>query len=233
MRRVLIFAASVILLAGQAAMANTITFVTPPGAVDWAGDSVSAQATLTTSGNTLSIALTNLQQNEKNVGQALTGFSVALSGSIGSLGLTSSSGESIKVGTDGAVTDMGPVNPGWLTSLSGNELTVSFFGGANQPEYAILGPPGPDGSYDGLGKGGSMANNSGHNPFIEETLNFDFSSDSGVTTGITFSNGVFSFGTQSGDNVSVPEPSTLVLLGFILLGWGLFYRRRKSLRTKT
>lgn len=47
MKRVLIFGASVIRLAGLAAMANTFTLATPTGAVDRAGDSVSAQPVVT------------------------------------------------------------------------------------------------------------------------------------------------------------------------------------------
>src|SRR6516225_3849913 len=58
--------------------ANTITFFTPSGATDTVGDPVDASATFITSGNTVTIVLTDLLNNPKDVGQLVSDISFSL-----------------------------------------------------------------------------------------------------------------------------------------------------------
>src|SRR5215471_1067958 len=62
----------------MSANANTITFFTPSGATDTVGDPVDASATFITTGNTVTIVLTDLLNNPKDVGQLISDISFSL-----------------------------------------------------------------------------------------------------------------------------------------------------------
>jgi hypothetical protein len=211
-----------------AAQASVFTFKTPSGATDQAGDPVSAEADFTLNNGTLTITLKDLLANPKDAGQLLSDlFYTVNSGSPGTT-LSSSSGQEISVDKNGNATTGSTVAAGWAFSTSGTTGLLNVLaGGAAGPAHLIIGPPGPGGVYTNAN--GSIAGNKPHNPFLNQSATFTITGVTGTSiTGVTFS-----FGTQSGDNVTgvpstvVPEPSTMALAGLGALGFlGYGLRRR-------
>ncbi len=227
MNRILILAASVLLLWTQALWANSVTFLTEANTY-----SESARARVLTGDGTVTVELTNLFVNPVSVAQALSAFSVDLSGSPGSLSLTSSTGHEITVNRGGSVTDDGIVNNWWGSSssshysISGGTLDVSWLGDS-KPKYTILGPPDSSGYYSNAN---SSITGKTHNPFLNGEVDLTFSAN-GVTSDTTLSNPVFYFNTDGNIQVPgspVPEPASLFLVGGVLLVWGLFARGKKK-----
>ncbi|MGC9196589.1 MAG: PEP-CTERM sorting domain-containing protein [Syntrophobacteraceae bacterium] len=230
MKLIAILTAALLLVSAQISLANTLTFVTPAGSFDSNGEPVSAQATVTTGKGIVTVDLSNLITNQKDVGQAVSDFSVNLSGSGLKLTSITSSANSITVSSHGSVTDNGTVTDFLSSShyqLGGNTLSIDWLG-AGQPKYTVLGPVSANGKYDNANR--SIAGNGPHNPFLNGDVTFTFDI-SGVTSNTNLSGAVFSFGTQSGDNIKaadpVPEPSSLLLLGSVVLGYALIFRRGK------
>jgi len=96
----------------------------------------------------------------------------------------------------------------------------------------------PDSSDVYANAHGSIAGNSGHNPFLNQTATFDLSI-SGLTSNFTVSSVLFRFGTSFGSDTSpgctasgcgssVPEPGALALFaaGLGALGIALARKRR-------
>jgi hypothetical protein len=129
------------------------------------------------------------------------------------------------VSSSGAITDLGSSTLGWgfgaatVNGTNGYELCVICQGGPTAsatPSEGILGPnPNGNASIDGNGP---------HNPFVNQTATFTLT---GIPTGATANNVIFSFGTTPGDNVSAPEPGTLTLLFSALIGFALFSSRKR------
>lgn len=207
----------------QSSQAALITFVTPTGA-NIGGKPVNAEADFNLSDGQLSITLSNLQANPTNNIQTISDLSFTLSNG----SLTGATSNSLTA----------PVN---LITINSNHSTVSGTGTAGfvfstpsstvglldllngqghaGPAHAIIGPA-PYTAADS-----SIAGSGPHNPFIDQTATFTISG--GITAATTVSTVTFSFGTTSGQNitVAVPEPSTIVLtllsslgtLGFVAL----------------
>ena len=204
-------------------------FQTTAGAVDTAGDPVAATANFSLSGTTLTLTLINTQTGMKDVGQALTDIFFTLSS--GTATLSSQAGQLINVAADGSITNIAGT-PAWgfgaatVNSINGFEACVICQGGPTSsatPSEGILGPVSGDGKYDNANS--SIAANGPHNPFIDQNgLILKFT----VGSGVTVDNVLFSFGTTPGDNVGVPEPASLSLLGAGLLGLGIKLRRRSK-----
>src|SRR5215467_8743336 len=122
-----------------AASANVFTFVTPAGStVD--GFPVSAEVTIFTSANTLTVDLSNLESNPTNIVQAISDLSITLNASTSGATLTSSSGQELTVLSNGNFTPGSPVATGWslsitdattlqLTDLALNHLVLGSPGG--------------------------------------------------------------------------------------------------------
>jgi hypothetical protein len=213
------------------AKADSITFVTPAGATT-SGGPVSAQAVLTVNNGTLTVVLTNLQANPTDVAQLISDFSfttsTALNGS-----LTSSSGNEIFVNAGGTTTPGGTnVSTGWALDSPQNGTFHTTALGAAGPAHLIIGPPGAGGVYTNAN--GSIAGNGPHNPFLNQSATFTFSV-AGLNSVSQITSFTFSFGTVAGVNVpgtSVPEPSSMFLLGSGLLGVAGTLRRYRRKHRK-
>jgi hypothetical protein len=213
------------------AHADTVTFVTPPGSTT-SGGPVDASATFTTGANSLSITLSDLQANPRDVGQLISDlvFTLNTGQTVGTL--SSSSGTEITVNGNGTTTVGSTVSTGWSLSSSGGAFHLDVLGTPIGPSHLIIGPPGAGGVYTNAN--GSIAGNGPHNPFLDQTATFTIDIP-GLTTASLVTGATFSFGTTPGVNVTgvpsaVPLPAALPLfaggLGALgLLGW---HRRRKS-----
>lgn len=219
-----------------AALANTVTFFTAPGATESGGSPVDASVTFTTGPGTVTIDLSNLLSaaDMKNVAQDLSDLSFVLSnGTTGSV--SSSTGTFIDVGANGAVSPE-TSQSGSATDLIGWALTANGSGGfelnglagalAVPAQTIIGGTAGSSTAYSNANS--SITNFDGpHQPFVQGTGHFVLSI-SGVTSATNVSDVVFSFGTTAGNDVpGIPEPRSSSLLLFVgIIAAAVAYRRR-------
>jgi hypothetical protein len=198
------------------------TFITPSGSTA-GGQAVDASVTFSLGSGTLDVTLKNLEANPTSVIQNLSDFSFILSGVTGG-SLTGASSPAFRtVAGDGSFTDAagpttptGPTGVGWVFSTSGSTYTLSVLaaGGAG-PAHTLIGPPGSGGTYSGAN--GSIAGNTPHNPFLDQSITFVFSIP-GVTASTAILDPTFSFGTTAGVDVvggpiaPAPEPPTIFLI---------------------
>jgi hypothetical protein len=214
------------------ANANTVTFVTPPGATT-SGGPVDASATFSfdAAGSILTISLTDLQANPGNVAQLISDldFTLSTGANFGFLG--SSSGVERTVHGDGTwAAGVGTVSTGWGLNnnvAGGMQLDALGFIG---PAHLIIGPPDGSGNYSAANN--SIAGNGPHNPFLFGTATFTiFLTTSNADATVT--SATFSFGTTDGINVvgvpagtTVPDAGlTVLLLGGALSSLGLLRRK--------
>jgi hypothetical protein len=216
--------AGMILLAGVAS-ADQI-FTTATGAINpLTGTPVSGTADFNLTGTTLTLTLSNTITGIGSAGQLLTGLTFTLSDGSG-VSLSSQTGDLVQVNSDKTFTDLGTGALGWGFGSPGTntfEVCMICTGGVSSgvtPAEGILGPVSGDGKYDSANN--SITGNGPHNPFVNGTGTYDFT----VPTGVTVSDVSFQFGTTPGGTISAPEPSSLLLLGFGLLGLALLTVRR-------
>jgi hypothetical protein len=230
MRLFLAVAAVAVLTAcGGTAQATVITFSTAPGATEAGGNPVSATATFTTSDGSINIQVTNTLVNPTTIAQNISDLAFTLSSGQTSGTLSGSSGLSRTVASDGTFVDNGVVSPtAWTLDATALHLTVL---GNGQPKQTIIGAPDGSGVYSNANN--SIAGNDPHNPFLAGTVSFDVAI-AGLTAGDTVTSVTFSFGTDAGNDVpGVPEPTSMLLMGGIFAGLGVFGYRRKKLQTVT
>lgn len=229
-----------VVLSSSLATAGMVTFTTPSGSTQ-GGNPVNASAAFTTGLNSVTIDLSNLltatQMND--VGQNLSDLSFTLSGTFGS-GLVGDgnrtySGTLIDVASDGSVSPGTGTYTGWDFSNSGSTFLLEDLGSPAGPAQTIIGGAGAT-TYPNAN--GSIAGNDPHNPFLQGTAHFTLNI-TGVTTHTTVNAATFSFGTTLGNNIpgdgggtisSVPEPASLALMGFGLIGLAAFGRRLRQSR---
>jgi hypothetical protein len=195
---------------------------------------VDASVSFTTAAGSLSIVLTDLQANPKDVAQLLSdlSFTVGNGGSLTGASLSSSAGQEITVNSNGTSSLGALVASGWVPTLSGSSgsLDALAAGGAG-PTHLIIGPPDGGGLYSAAK--GSIAGNGPHNPFLNQVVSFSITAP-GIAADTTITSATFSFGTVSGidiPGVLVPEPSSVVLagIGVGLVGLVVLRRRRREL----
>ena len=230
-RQVGALTAMLLLLLVSVAGATSITFSVSG---TQSGLPVSATATFVTSANTVTITLTNLQNNPKSVIQNLSDLIFVLSGGQTSGTLTSSSALARTVHSNGTFTDGGTVATGWELETFGSGLRLHVLSTLIGPAHTLIG--GPDGSNVYSNANGSIAGNGPHNPFITGAASFNLAVPD-ISGTSTITSAVFSFGTTEGNNVTgtclrdctppppqvVPEPSTWIMLmtgTLCLLGYG-------------
>jgi hypothetical protein len=199
------------------------------GGVDAQGNPVSASGSVNVAdGGLVTVTLNNLQTGIFAADQLLSDFFFTLSSAPGvPLNTTSTpTGSLVTVASGGVVTSSNATITGWALTSSGGTIHLDSL--ADGPSQTIIGSVSnaPNASITG-----------NHNPYLNGSATFSFTI-AGVTSGTTVSNGIFSFGTDAGDNITgcvvggpschsstVPEPVTSALVGSGLLA--LFFVRRR------
>jgi hypothetical protein len=204
------------------AFANFQQFFTPPGSTA-GGLPVNAEADFTTSAGQITIVLTNLQANPTSIIQAISDLFFSAQGltTVGA-GSFNAAGNYINISDTKVVTGAGSNLYNWeLTNAAGTYHLNKLCGACGGPAGLIIGP----GPYTAAN--GSIAGNTAHNPFADQTATFTLAL-AGVTADTLISNVVFSFGTETGTNVAVPIPAAIWLFGSGLLGLIGIARRRQG-----
>lgn len=201
--------------------AFVLSYTTPSGSVDTAGDPVSARADVSTTGGVLTVTLTNLLSNPKDAGQLLSdfGFTLALynreTGTASPFGgtgtLSTSSGKVRTVFGDKSFTF--PIEPiessRWVLENTGFGAyrLCDLCAGGGSPMYTIIGPPDPADAFHytaanaSITGPGSLSTDFGtHSPFLAGPVTFSISI-AGLTSDVYVDSAFFSFGTAEGNNV--------------------------------
>jgi len=216
-------------LMNSAAWGTTIQFQTMPGATV-GGEPVSALATFTTSTDTVSIKLENLQADPNSVKAVIYDvmFSLSTGQNVGTI--TSTTGIERTVNGDGTFSDSGPINlVDWGLFASGSQLDLDRIQAPGQKQHGVIGPPNSvSGEYDNAG--GSIAGNNAHDPFWGESVDFVLNVP-GVTAASTITAATLAFNTTSGNTVTVvpvPEPASwaLACLAVGMLSLSIFGKPR-------
>ena len=191
------------------------------------GNTVSASADITASGDTLTILLTNLSPSLSAPNQALSDLLINFSTDITTLSNFTQAGTLITVNADGSTTAAGGSPDNWAASVFSGSLYLNALTGG-QPNDMI--------APDNIGSPNAGVLN--FNPYIDTTATFTLTL-SGAEN-LTIDGVQFSFGTQPGEFAGcvgdcgetpggiIPEPATwaMMILGFG--GMGAMIRRRRS-----
>lgn len=227
--------ALVLAVAASPANASFITLNTPAGA-QAGGQPVDVSVSFTTTTDTLTIVMQNLQADPTSVVQNPSGIFFSIDSGQTAGTLTSGTGTERTVNGDGTFFDGGTVSAGWILGVSGTTFQIDDLSGTGHagPTHTLLGPPNTStGIYTSAG--GSIAGNSAHNPFLNQTVTFIVNIP-GLTDASNITDTVIQFGTAAGTNVplqtpSVPEPTSLAMLSIGLGSLGVWRLRRRMRKT--
>lgn len=221
-------------------VARAQTFITPSGSSVGDGP-VDGTATFTTGLNTITITIRDLEVNPTSVGQTINGVDFSLSNNKTAGSITSQDATLRTVTGTGAgkysdagspTTSVGAANTwNYVTNNSqGSNLGVMVTSLGNMAAVpTVIGDPNASNAYSN--GNGSITGN--HNPFLAGTVTIVLSV-MGVDSSTTVTHMKFQFGTGAdegpdvtGDLVSTPEPSTIVIAGLGALGFIGFGLRRR------
>lgn len=214
------------------ARAETITFATAAGS-KLSDLPVNANAVFTTSANSISVTLTNLQSDPTSVIQCLSGVKFTISDIPTSASLTDHLTTPRTINSDKTYSDdpNKDVLTGWqLTRPSSSTLMLS-----GMPRHTLIGDPGTLDTY--ANANGSLAGNKPHNPFIagDQTWTIALGFAETLTAPPAISDVTFLFGTgpttlqavRIPPTNPVPEPSAVVgLLSMGIVGAVLALRKK-------
>lgn len=216
------------------AKAGTV-FETASGSTT-SGGAVDAKVDFTFGSGSLTIVLTNLQQNLKADSQQLSGISFDIVGLTGSGSLsTTNSGLISTISSGGAYTaGASDALTRWKASHATSTVTLTTLSGG-QPDRLIIGPDN-NGGFNPMTGSFSNANASviQHQPSVLGSATFVVSI-AGVNSSSVIEKVNFLFGTEKAPNTehvpginSVPEPASVAMVSVGLSAAMLFLRRRKS-----
>jgi hypothetical protein len=225
------------LVVPTSARAAVITYATADNST-LEGHPIDALATFTTTDGGITLLLENLASDPTSVIQNLSGIQFTVNNATtGSLSSSTATPRTIANGgtfVDGAA---GPTD--WLFNFGGGIFYLTALGSTG-PDQTIVGAPNGTNTYGNAN--GSIADNNPHNPFL--ALAAMFAIDTlGVTAQSTISNVILFFGTQPtavtafcqdgcAPLSSVPEPTSLLLLGTGLIGLAQAQLRRRRARNQ-
>jgi hypothetical protein len=217
----------------SAAWGTTIQFQTLPGATV-GGEPVNARATFTTSTDTVSIKLENLQADPNSVKAVIYDVTFRLSTGQNVGTITSTTGIERTVNDDGTFSDTGPINlVDWGLFTTGSQLDLDRILAPGQKHHGVIGPPNSvSGQYDNAG--GSIADNNAHVPFWGESADFVLNVP-GVTAESAITAATLAFNTTSGNTVTVvpvPEPTSWALACLAVGMLSLSVQPRKAARDR-
>jgi hypothetical protein len=196
--------------------------VTPTGATT-SGGPVSARADLTVTAGSIIVTLSNLQANPTDVAQLLSDvqFMIGGPGHLAGSFQAGATSQEITVNGNGTfniganLTTAPAVGWFYLETDPVGTLDVLQGPGHAGPAHLIIGPPGGP-TY--ANANGSIAGNTPHNPFLNQSASFTISGG-GILSDTTITGVTFSFGTTEGVEIpgvpvvaAVPEPGSLALL---------------------
>jgi hypothetical protein len=228
-----VLAASAFLVSPAPASANMV-FQTPDGALNSNNNAVSASADFTVSAGQIVVTISNtLASSISADNQTINGITFDITPTGGSVtGNTTGTGTYINIAGDGTFSTVS--SEPW-----GSNSTVKK--GVETIEISSLlasnggGSPTIINTQANYSSGNGSITNGNHDPFIQGSATFTIPV-SGLLGTATISNVVFEFGTQAGNDVSVPtatpqaavpEPSTGILASTaIALVLGYTWRRR-------
>jgi hypothetical protein len=211
---------------GPAASAAIIQYQTVPGSTV-GGEPVNAKATFTTSADTITVLIENLQADPISPKQVVYDvlFNVSTGQNAGTI--TSTTGLEREIVSGGTYTDTATSVTDWDLNTSGANLHLDRLAAPGQKKHGVIGPPNAGtNKYDAAG--GAITGTS-HNPFWGGSATWVLNVP-GVTAASTISVINFSFNTVPGDNVPaevVPEPT-----GIVLASLGLAFMLRRNAKRR-